>query len=152
MFRIVILTDVLQVLLSLTGVIVSLNQMYLAWLAKVDASRNRSEPSLMLVATIRIRRERARVWKHFTFLSTGAAIAWWRMTLGHAELITWVSVTRDLSILVVSFILIRETFLSLSDRREVGALMDAEHKPATNGHAPVVEPPTEHGGDHVFPD
>lgn len=137
MFRAVILADVCQVLFSLVGLIVSFNQVYIAWLSKIDATRQKKEASLMLVATIRIRRERARLWKHATFFLTGGAITWWRMTMGRDDVISWVSITRDLSILLVSFILIRESFFALSDRREVGALMDAEHKPATNGTPPV---------------
>ena len=138
MLRVVILADVLQVTLSLVGLILSLNQLYMAWLGKIDALRAYQEPSITLVANIRLRRERARTWKHTIFLTTGIAITWWRIVAYRVEVITWVSITRDVSILIVSFILIRETILAISDRREVGAMMDAEHKKRTNGDTLIV--------------
>ena len=143
MFRAVILTDFLQVMLSLIGLVLSLNQLHMAWLAKVDALADpKSDPSTILVANIRLRRERARTWKHLVFLLTGAAITWWRVTSSQPDMISWVSITRDLSILIVSWILIRETILAMSDRREVGAMMDSENKKKTNGDTLIVQKQT----------
>jgi hypothetical protein len=116
--------DLFQLMLNAVGIGISISQLMKVYRDDQNRKAAKLNGSLHVVSTIRGRRERSRLWKHAVAFGFGIYVLYWH---AHGEVqMNHSAIARDLTVIFITIILIRESILSIFDRRRVAEAKEAE--------------------------